>query len=115
MIVRVRSNVGVWRIEVPAGGTVQDVLNKAQESHAVSQLYDDPACSGAPLNASQVLQHGSMVFTKVKEQSSSHPNMRRVVGKDGSIQFVENNESSDKGFRKGLMPLRDMKMHWTCT
>ena len=45
-------------------------------------------------------------------------NTRRVIGKDGSIILVPSNElpaEKEKGFRKGMMALRDMKMHWTCT
>jgi hypothetical protein len=45
-------------------------------------------------------------------------NTRRVIGKNGSIMLVPSNElpaEKEKGFRKGMMALRDMKMHWTCT
>ncbi len=44
--------------------------------------------------------------------------MRRVIDKDGTIKLVPTNDTSstgDKGFRKGMLALRDMKMHWTCT
>jgi nuclear protein localization family protein 4 len=44
-------------------------------------------------------------------------NMKRVIGKDGSIRLVPSNEvrsaGEDKGFRRGMMPLRDIKMAWT--
>lgn len=50
--------------------------------------------------------------------------MRRVIDKDGRILLVPNSSEAaassssrsggpDRGFRKGLLPLRDMKMSWT--
>jgi len=48
--------------------------------------------------------------------------MKRVIGKDGSIKLVPASEESSlttstsdttRGFRKGMMALRDMKMQWT--
>lgn len=49
---------------------------------------------------------------------SHHIGMRRVVDKDGQIRLVPasdtgGNNSKDRGFRKGMMALRDMKMQWT--
>ena len=50
-------------------------------------------------------------------RSNDTGNFRRVIGKDGSINLVPTSEvsdpSQDKGFRKGMLALRDMKMHWT--
>ena len=44
-------------------------------------------------------------------------NMKRVIDKDGSIKLVPSNEirsaGEDRGFRRGMMPLRDIKMAWT--
>jgi nuclear protein localization family protein 4 len=42
--------------------------------------------------------------------------MRRTVDKDGQIRLVPTTETQaaqDRGFRKGMMALRDMKMSWT--
>lgn len=106
-------------------------------------LSSDPACL-SPLDASQTLRaqnitHGGMVYCRVDpataadhtvgeakeaEVSADEPttdqpnNMRRIIDKDGSIKLVPSNEvrapGEDKGFRKGMLPLRDMKMQWTC-
>jgi hypothetical protein len=41
---------------------------------------------------------------------------KRVIGKDGSIRLVHAEGCSvgaERGFRKGMLPLRDMKMAWT--
>ena len=51
-----------------------------------------------------------------EESTKPNTNMRRVIGKDGSIMLVPSNEmpqEKEKGFRRGMMALRDMKMHWT--
>lgn len=43
--------------------------------------------------------------------------MKRIIDKDGQIKLVPSNEvrssTDDKGFRRGMMPLRDIKMAWT--
>ena len=50
--------------------------------------------------------------------TSGSSNTKRIIDKDGSIKLVHAEPSSslpsvDRGFRKGLLPLRDMKMAWT--
>jgi nuclear protein localization family protein 4 len=47
--------------------------------------------------------------------NNSNHNMRRVIDKDGSIKLVPTGElvTSERGFRKGMLALRDMKMSWT--
>ncbi len=81
------------------------------------------------------LKHGSMIYCKVdpasaathtagtaasseEEASATDPkHMKRVIKPDGTIELVHddstNSQSTDKSFRKGMMPLRDMKMSWT--
>ncbi len=41
--------------------------------------------------------------------------MKRIIKPDGSIELVhdENAKTDSKSFRKGMLPLRDMKMSWT--
>ena len=162
MIIRVRSNVGIWRVTVSDGATPEDILTSIRQSrpHVVyeTQLCSDPACQ-LPLDvkqslASQRLNHGSMVHCKVdpstcadvtststsgglaaaasdsalaQEESfkSSNNNnntntnvhMKRVIDADGRIKLVPADgpamNSSDRGFRKGMMALRDIKKAWT--
>lgn len=166
MIVRVRTNMGVWRVQVTdTTATVSDVLREIQKSrpHVVyeTSLCIDPACQ-QPLDVAQTLRtqnisHGGMVHCRVDPSSTvditavsssstatdttqlephedgaasteittttktaaTNSNMRRVIDKDGTIKLVPSNEAnptlSDKGFRKGMLALRDMKMHWTRT
>ena len=152
MLIRIRSNVGVWRIDGldEATATVADVLARVAVTrpHVVYEkpLAMDPACK-EPLDTIQTLseqglRHGSMVHCRVdattcvdisrkpsdaddamvdqdtttEATTQASSNMRRVIDKDGTIKLVQSDtpaEADDRGFRKGMLPLRDMKMHWT--
>lgn len=153
MLIRIRSNVGVWRVEGldEQNATVQDILKgiAATRPHVVyeKELSSDPAGKeilppSERLSALK-LRHGSMVFCRVDpttcaDQSTgggeaseaaasgaeasaapgTNATMRRVIDQNGSIRMVPTSEvpaHEDRGFRKGMMPLRDMKMQWTCT
>ena len=156
MLIRVRSNVGVWRVDgLNETSTIGDVLAgiAATRPHVVYEkpLSEDQACSkqldAAATLASLKLRHGSLVYCRVDPAtcadvtpkvdangadggtSGSNPspstaagaaataNMKRVIDKDGSIKLVPateiRNDKDDRGFRKGMLPLRDMKMAWT--
>jgi nuclear protein localization family protein 4 len=156
MLIRVRCNVGVWRIDGLSAdtSTVQSILDQiaVQRPHVVYEqpLSSDAACS-QPLDPGKTLtelnlQHGSMVYCRVdaattvdislpevedtamtdasssssgavNPSSVTNLNMRRIVDKDGCIKLVPSTEirdpGQDRGFRRGMMPLRDMKMQWT--
>ena len=157
MILRIRSNVGVWRVELADTNnnntaiTVADVYAAIQTTrpHVVYEqpLSRDPACRD-PLQdhislteQGVTLQNGTMIHCRVDPATTmdvtvkggqdpvgdaseataaapqqQHQHMRRVIGKDGTIQLVPTSEAPatvDRGFRKGMLPLRDMKMHWT--
>jgi nuclear protein localization protein 4 homolog len=157
MLIRVRSNVGLWRVDGlnEETSTVNDILSgiAATRPHVVYEqaLSEDPACK-QPLDTTKSLaalglRHGSLVHCRVDPAScaditpkpmdteASSPtannasaptaagagganlNMKRVIDKDGSIKLVPSteirNDKDDRGFRKGMLPLRDMKMAWT--
>lgn len=145
MLLRIRSNVGVWRIEIEDSATLQDVKQTIAQNrpHVVyeKEFSSDPAGRELlePNHALTALglRHGAMVYCRVDpatcadnsvgaaapeiaqqgdvEKEGQH--MRRVIDKDGTIKMVPSNEvrapGEDRGFRKGMLPLRDMKMHWT--
>jgi len=148
MIIRVRSNVGVWRIEgldeaTSTGETILAEIAKTRPHVSYEKpLSRDPACKdpldlGSSLK-SQNLRHGSMIHCRVdpstcatadapvaaageNESGASVPkdssNMKRIIDQDGQIKLVPSTEvrssADDKGFRRGMMPLRDIKMAWT--
>jgi len=130
MLVRIRNNVGQWRIHIDPAATVSDLLAKIAETRPnvvyEKPLSSDPACS-YPLDLHRTLQeqgmdHGGMIHCRVDpatcaESSAAEAdkatNMRRIIAKDGSVHMVHSSESDNRGFRKGQLPLRDMKMQWT--
>jgi nuclear protein localization family protein 4 len=163
MIIRVRTNIGVWRVEDldPATATPSDVIAgiAATRPHVVYEtpLSSDPRCD-VPLDASTPLSsqgfgHGSMVHCRVDPSTCAENTVvassaagaaavggadvsmtdadrksegggggggggitKRVIGKDGSIRLVHAEGCSvgaERGFRKGMLSLRDMKMAWT--
>lgn len=131
MLIRIRSNVGVWRVDDldEATATVEDVIKGIQATRPNVEfekpLSKDPGCQtpiaeGVPLVKQFNLGHGSMIHCRVDpttcaEASGSAENsglMKRSIGKDGTIQMVQNTENKN-GFRQGMMALRDMKMSWT--
>jgi nuclear protein localization family protein 4 len=145
MLVRVRCNVGVWRVDGLDGSSkVEDIL-RAIAMTRPNVVYEkpfchDPACT-QELDKEKTLQdqnlrHGSMIHCRVdpatcadvsakpkeameedQQADAKQGNMKRVIDKDGSIKLVPSNEirnaNQDKGFRRGMMPLRDIKMAWT--
>ena len=147
MIIRVRTNVGQWRIEDldATTSTASDVLTKIAKTkpHVKYEcpLCLDPGCT-QPLDMNTTLAqlglgHGSMIHTKVDPSTTTTQKasddvgsegaaggngregqgaMRRIIAADGSIKLTPtagDDASNPNGFRKGMLPLRDMKMSWT--
>lgn len=157
MLIRVRTNIGIWRVDGldAATATPASVLAGIASSRPhveyEAPLCSDPGC-GAPLDeartlAEQGLGHGGMIHARVNPETCAEEAsgaaagtdggdsagaaspaaaaapggggaMRRVVGKDGSIRLVPADDGTGgagegRGFRKGMMALRDMKMQWT--
>ena len=163
MLIRVRSNVGVWRVDGlnEATATTADVLAGIQSRRPnvvyETPLSSDPACT-ARLDTTRTLsqqgfRHGSMIYCRVdpattvdiaaaapaalagdddptvgdaaitstnttsKGNNANNMNMKRIIDKDGCIKLIPSNEvrsaGDDRGFRKGMLPLRDIKMAWT--
>mmetsp|Transcript_12430 Transcript_12430/g.20610 ORF Transcript_12430/g.20610 Transcript_12430/m.20610 type:complete len:444 (+) Transcript_12430:118-1449(+) len=129
MLIRVRSNVGVWRVDdlneaTATVATVMEGIAMVRPQVVYEEPFSrDPACRNhldptATLTA-QGLGHGSMIHCRVDaascaEATGETSTMRRVIGKDGNIEMVHAEGADEKrGFRKGMKPLRDMKMSWT--
>lgn len=156
MIIRIRTNVGIWRVPIDdksaTTATIQDIqtavaATRPQVVYETSLCFD-PACR-QPLDETlplvqQQITHGSMIHCRVdpstcvditgppstsdqegggalattatEPSSTSSSLMKRVIDKDGTIRLVPTNEAAtteDRGFRKGMMALRDIKMAWT--
>jgi nuclear protein localization family protein 4 len=154
MIIRVRTNVGQWRIDseslslLSTGKDLLDEIAVSRPSVEYTQpLSFDPAGKRL-LDLNQTLQqlniqHGAMIYCLVDPttvKAISNPNqtdntnnntnttnaaedaqpadpkhMKRVILPDGSISLVHDPDflTKDKSFRKGMLPLKSMKMQWT--
>jgi len=129
MLVRIRSNVGIWRVDGLDDNTclVSDVMERISETrpHVVYEkaFSSDPGCT-SPLDTTlelckQGIVHGGMIHCRIDaatcvESGDGNSNMKKRIDKDGTIQMVAvSTAAENRGFRKGLMPLRDMKMSWT--
>ena len=152
MLLRVRSNVGVWRVDGldPSTATLADVKRgiATTRPHVVyTQEFSSDAAGQHLIDENKTLQiqglaqQGNMIHCRVdastcievkatldaagsennNNTSSMMAPMRRIIDKDGRIRLVPSNDGlsssssagSEKGFRKGMMALRDMKMNWT--
>jgi len=152
MLIRVQTNAGIWRVELPdpsAGtATVSDILAIIAQSRP-NVVYEtplclDPACKrtlvGQTLLHTLGISHGTMLYCRVDASTCASilisntgaagdastasatatatvhgHHTKRIIAADGSIQLIRdpNATEEEKGFRKGLLPLRDMKMQWT--
>jgi nuclear protein localization family protein 4 len=144
MIVRVQTNIGQWRIQnINESSTGEDIMNEIsktrpnitfQKALSLDRSYKNLLNFDLSLKEQNV-SHGSMLYCIVDESTAvssggaatneadgeggtgNPKHMKRIIGKDGSIQLVQdpnsNSSGADNAFRKGMLPLRDMKMSWT--
>jgi nuclear protein localization protein 4 homolog len=132
MLIRVRTNVGLWRVDGLDDATAKildvrkHISNTRPDVKYESPFSSEPQCQRNYIDESiplskQGFGHGSMIYCRVDPStcaeastgSQSLNSLRKVIGKDGNIQMVQTTVDEAKGFRKGMMPLRDMKMSWT--
>jgi len=128
MLIRVRTNVGVWRIDGLQDSSIVSDIYEAIKKERPNIVYEkplslDPGCqsnlSSDETLKSQNLQHGAMIHcrvdvsTTVETTSNSNNYTKRIIDKDGSVKMVQQAQNSENGFRKGMLALRDIKKHWT--
>ncbi len=126
IVIRVRTKVGVWRINDVAGSDTFADLRRRLETEHIADLRDVPF-SGDPAGAQLYrdettvaqakLANGHMIYAMVDEskvgvheQSTGH----KKITKEGNIVTQDiGTVFNSTGFRPGMLPLRNMKMHWT--
>lgn len=97
---------------------------RSQDLNHGSMVYcrvDPASCADATVavaeEAGSLLDPSSGTDEDGNNSANNTSNMKRVIDKDGRIKLVPSNEvrssGDDKGFRRGMMPLRDIKMAWT--
>eukprot|EP01006_Ploeotia_vitrea_P020533 TRINITY_DN52831_c0_g1_i1.p1 TRINITY_DN52831_c0_g1~~TRINITY_DN52831_c0_g1_i1.p1 ORF type:complete len:321 (+),score=6.83 TRINITY_DN52831_c0_g1_i1:44-1006(+) len=122
MIVRVRTQLGTWRINnVKANDTFGTLRERVETEHKTDlEGHSFSLDAGGKQIVPDVvtikeakLQNGSMIYVTVNEDRTIFTTpTNTMITKEGNLVTKEV-ESSPDGFRPGLLPLRSMKMHWT--
>jgi hypothetical protein len=125
IVVRVRTQLGTWRVNnIAPSTTFAELRRSVEEEHNVdisgipftadaggSQVYDDEVTAGEAR-----LSNGHMIYAMVDEtkvgvhkQSTGLKSIRKdgtIVTQDATSVF------NSTGFRPGMLPLRSLKMQW---
>uniref|UniRef100_A0A7S2GWV2 MPN domain-containing protein n=1 Tax=Helicotheca tamesis TaxID=374047 RepID=A0A7S2GWV2_9STRA len=131
MLIRVRTNVGIWRVDNLDGSStianVKEAIAKTRPHVKYEKpLSTDPACSN-PLEETATLDalklaHGSMIHCRVdpatcadvstadtpaanttdSDDKKPTANMRRIIDKDGTIKMVHCEDPDGPNMEKGF-------------
>lgn len=126
MILRVRTQLGTWRVQdVKPDDKIGYVCSRIENEHQTTlttSLSTD--ISGAQqidtnLTVQQAgLKHGDMLYASVDESKTGvHENaqasVKRVTKTGDIVLQTYENVANSNGFRPGMLSLRSMKKHWT--
>ena len=123
--VRVRTQLGTWRIQnvnqLDTLGSLRDRLEKEQRTDLEGRSFTSDPAGLKPLadndTVSKIgLSNGEMIYAMIDVahtvfRDTAHPVMK-TIAKDGTIMATEGPDDT-KGFRRGMPALKDMKMQWT--
>lgn len=124
IILRVRTQVGTWRLEnVSLSDTIAQVKSRLEAEH-LTEFLDKPISKYPggkdvlPLTStvgSLGLRNGDMIYASVNEEKTGVHETTHTARyiKDGNIVAKEYSQGSQNGFRPGMMALKSMKMQWT--
>lgn len=128
MILRIRTQLGIWRLhDVTPQDTFYVLKERIEREHNTSLIGNlAKDLSGSSTYEDQLtvqqanLKNGDMLFILVDETKAGvHENAQsssKMITKDGTLQVRNyDNISNSNGFRPGMLPLRSMKKHWTLT
>ena len=126
LTLRIRTQLGTWRLSnVSASDTMGALRGRIELEHRTDlqgrPLTRDPSGTDRFSDVETVgqlkLENGAMLYAMVDETKSGiheKSTSARMITKDGNIVAQEHDSMAErKGFRPGMMPLRDMKMQWT--
>lgn len=140
MIVRVRSPVGVWRVQdVSPSTSAEELLNRISSEHKINLTAEEIDC--VPLKVENAMgrpgqsvaemgglgatmeslgvRNGSMLYLTLDQDRLTVHEESQIAKKitaDGKIETQTFEDRSRKvGFRPGMLALRSMKMQWTLT
>jgi nuclear protein localization family protein 4 len=126
MIVRVRTQLGTWRLQnVKGTDTIGSLRDRLEEEHKTDlcgrPLTRDPGGSEPIADHMTVstakIGHGDIIFALVDEELTGvheQAKAKRSITKEGNIVALDYiSAAAQSGFRPGMLPLRSMKMQWT--
>jgi len=126
IVLRIRTQLGTWRLNDVKLNDNLNTLRKRVESEHRTDLQGLPFTLDAKglnalddsLTVQQVkLNNGDFLYAMVDETKTGvheAATAGRRITKEGNIVAQEYSSLADqKGFRPGMMPLRNMKMQWT--
>lgn len=125
MIVRLRSKVGTWRLEVQEKTSLSEVMARIEHEHGVkvatqqlsypdakTLVSDRPTRSVGELG----MKHGAMMYLAFSGELVPAPTgagAKKSIDSQGNL--VASTKGDDGSFRPGLTSLRAQKLHWTLT
>lgn len=126
IVVRVRTNIGTWRVaDVAATDTFADLRRRIEKEHK-ADLQSEPFTAdpnGAKTFPDNMtigeakLSNGHMIYASVDESkvgAHERSTAQKTILKDGTIVTQDvTSVFNTSGFRPGMLPLRNMKMQWT--
>jgi nuclear protein localization family protein 4 len=125
LLIRVRTQVGTWRLtDVKPTDTIEELKIRLETEHR-TELLNKPITKDAsgsiilPFGstvASLGLVNGDMIYASVNESKTGVHESAKATSrfiKDGNIVAKEYAVGSHNGFRPGMMALKSMKMQWT--
>ncbi len=126
MQLRVRTQVGLWRLQdVNGDDTIESLMKRIESEYHTDLsnrcLYKDELYTRKLNDELTIddlnLKHGDLIYLNVDENKTnvtSKSTGGKTITKDGNIIAKEFTDvARDTGFRPGMLPLRSMKMHWT--
>ena len=126
LILRIRTQLGTWRVNNINETDTLDTIRKRVESEHRTDLQGRPFTLDALgtnalddlLTVNQAkLSNGDFLYAMVDETKTGVHEAAvagRRITKEGNIVAQEYSSLADQtGFRPGMMPLRNMKMQWT--
>ena len=125
LIIRVRTQIGTWRLQNVSSSDTLGALRSRLESENRTDLEgrsftldpkgSKPLADNATVSSAN-LANGDMIYAMIDVENTifrdtAHPIMK-TIAKDGSIVATQGPDDS-KGFRRGMPSLKEIKMQWT--
>jgi len=126
IVIRFRTQVGTWRLaDVKPSDTFGDVRARLEVEHKMDlktipitadpagiQVYRDDMTIGQANLTNGHMIYAMVDMSKVSVHEASTGG--KTIRKDGTIVTQDiSTVFNSSGFRPGMLPLRNMKMHWT--